>query len=192
MKPERLTAFSDGVIAIIITIMVLEIKVPHEEDGDTFKALLPMLPNFLSYVLSFIYVGIYWNNHHHVFQLVEKINGRALWANLFLLFSLSLIPVTTAWLGEHIKSKDPVALYGIVLLMCAVAYRYLIVILTGCVEDNHELAGGIGKDFKGIISIVIYIVGIVLSFFIPLLAIACYVGVALMWVTPDKRLESKK
>lgn len=191
MSPERLTAFSDGVIAVIITIMVLEIKVPGEEAGDTFKALVPMIPKFLVYVISYTYVGLYWNNHHHVFKLVKHINGKALWANLILLFFLSLIPVTTAWAGEHLKSCAPVILYGIVLMCCAIAYRYMIVVLTKCVKDNTLLAEGVGNDFKGIVSVVIYIAGILLAILYPIVGIFAYAVVALMWIIPDRRLEKK-
>ncbi|HEY0297762.1 MAG TPA: TMEM175 family protein [Arachidicoccus sp.] len=191
MSPERLTAFSDGVIAIIITIMVLEIKVPREEDGGTFRALVPLLPTFLAYALSYAHVGIYWNNHHHVFKLVKRINGKALWANLILLFFLSLVPVATAWMGEHYKSSAPVALYGIVMLFCAMAYRYLIVVLIKCAKDNSLLAEGIGNDFKGITSVVIYLIGIGVSFWLPLAGIITYVFVACLWLIPDKRLEAR-
>ena len=191
MSPERLTAFSDGVIAVIITIMVLEIKVPGEEAGDTFRALVPMIPKFIAYLLSFIYVGIYWNNHHHLFKLFKRINGSVLWANLMLLFFLSLIPVTTAWSGEHYMSKAPVILYGIVLMCCGIAYRYLVVTLTKCVKDNELLAESIGDDFKGIISVVVYLTGIIAAIFYPLLGIIAYAIVAMVWVIPDRRLEKK-
>lgn len=189
MSPERLTAFSDGVIAIIITIMVLEIKVPGETSGDTFQTLVPMVPLFLAYAFSFVYVAIFWNNHHHLFKSVKSINGAALWANNALLFFLSLIPVTTAWMGEHINSPAPIALYGIDFMLCAATWRILVIVLTR-MSQNKKLAKGISSDRKGIASIFINILGIGLSFVKPFLGLICYLIVLFIWIVPDKRLES--
>ena len=186
MKTNRLEAFSDGVLAIIITIMVLELKVPEEPD---FHSLISRLPAFLSYLISFIYLGIYWNNHHHLFQITEKINGRILWANLHLLFWLSLIPFTTSWIGENYQASAPVTLYGIVLLMSAVAYFILQNIIIKHHESDFALRKTIGKGLKGIISVVIYIIGIALSFYNSWIAILCYIIVAIFWFLPDKRIE---
>jgi len=188
MTTNRLEAFSDGVLAIIITIMVLELKVPHE--GVTLDALKPMLPVFLSYVLSFIYVGIYWNNHHHMLHAVEHVDGKALWANLFLLFWLSLVPVTTSWMGEHYNSSIPVALYGVVLLMAAVAYTLLQNTLLKLEGKESALARSIGSDGKGKLSLLLYIAGIGLAFVNTWLSMAAYIIVAFMWVVPDKRIEN--
>lgn len=186
MKTNRLEAFSDGVLAIIITIMVLELKVPEETD---FHSLVPKIPNFLSYLFSFIYLGIYWNNHHHLLQATEKINGKILWANLHLLLWLSLIPFTTAWLGENFEATAPVSLYGIVLLMSAIAYFILQKLIVRHHENDFVLRKAIGKDLKGKFSVIIYVTGIALSFYSSLAAIACYVIVAIIWVIPDKRIE---
>jgi uncharacterized membrane protein len=186
MGTGRLEAFSDGVIAIIITIMVLELKAPH---GTGFDALLPIIPVFLSYVLSFTYVGIYWNNHHHMLHAAETVSGAGLWANLHLLFWLSLIPFTTAWLDDNYVNAAPVAVYGCVLLMAAVAYYILARVL---IRDNgaeSKLAKAFGKDFKGRISIVLYALGIAASLWQTWLAVAIYVLVAVMWVIPDRRIE---
>ena len=188
MGKGRLEAFSDGVIAIIITIMVLELKVPH---GAAFNDLLPLLPVFGSYVLSFIYVGIYWNNHHHLLHLVHTISGGALWANLHLLFWLSLIPFVTAWMGEHQFAAAPVAAYGVVLLLCALAYTILARVLIRHHPDNHALPQAIGRDRKGLLSIGLYVAGIVLSPSWPLAGFAMYVVVALMWLVPDRRIERR-
>lgn len=186
MHKGRLEAFSDGVFAIIITIMVLELKVPH---GDTIDALRPLMPIFLSYVLSFIYVGIYWNNHHHLFQAVKHINGRVLWANVHLLFWLSLTPFVTAWSGENHFSAIPVALYGVVLLMSGVAYYILTRALLSLHERESALAKAIGDDFKGKISVVIYAVAIAAAYWSSDAALALYVLVALLWLAPDRRIE---
>ncbi len=186
MTKGRLEAFSDGVLAIIITIMVLELKVPH---GGTLEALRPMLPIFCGYVLSFIYVGIYWNNHHHMFHAVQHVNGRTLWANLHLLFWLSLIPVTTAWMGDHPHEPWPIALYGMVLIANAIAY-YILTRALLSQQDNKEFAQALGSDFKGKISVVIYAIGIPLAFVAPWLSYLTYISVALMWFVPDKRFES--
>ncbi|QCP14471.1 TMEM175 family protein [Pseudoduganella umbonata] len=186
MGKGRLEAFSDGVIAIIITIMVLELKVPHE---PTLEALLPLWPLFFSYVLSFVYVGIYWNNHHHLLQLARRVDGRALWANLHLLFWLSLVPFMTNWLGEQRMAAWPMALYGVVLLMSAIAYDLLVRSLVRLHGPRSELARAIGRDTKGWISIALYAVGVPLSLWQPLVGAAFYVGLALVWIRPDPRVE---
>lgn len=188
MGKTRLEAFSDGVIAIIITIMVLELKVPHEAD---FKALLPLWPVLMSYVLSFIYVGIYWNNHHHMMHAVEEVSGGILWANLHLLFWLSLIPFVTAWTGENHFETAPTVAYGVVLFMCAAAYSLLVRTLVKHHDKNAKLAEAIGDDRKGKISIVFYLVGVVVSWFAAWLGFLVYVGVAIMWLIPDRRIEKK-
>ena len=188
MGKGRLEAFSDGVLAIIITIMVLELKVPH---GSGLKDLETLLPVFLSYVLSFINIGIYWNNHHHMLHSVHKVSGKVLWANLHLLFWLSLIPFTTAWMGENHFETLPVILYGFDLLMAGIAYF----ILTKCLVHAHgkdsTLALAIEKDRKGIISILLYITGIGLSCLNPWIGFSIYVFVAGMWFIPDRRIEKK-
>jgi uncharacterized membrane protein len=186
MKNSRLEAFSDGVIAIIITIMVLELKVPH---GATVEALVPLIPNFLSYVLSFIYVGIYWNNHHHMLQTCEEATGRILWANLHLLFWLSLFPITTAWIGENHLAAAPSALYGLVLLMAAFAYRILQQVIIGAQGPDSLLKKAVGSDWKGKLSPVIYLIGAAAAFRSPLLAQGLYLLVALVWFVPDRRIE---
>ncbi|MFP5392864.1 MAG: TMEM175 family protein [Gammaproteobacteria bacterium] len=187
MGKNRLEAFSDGVIAIIITIMVLELKVPHD---PTLAALAPLWPVLLSYVLSFVYVGIYWNNHHHLLHAVHNISGRVLWANSHLLFWLSLIPFVTAWMGENHFATVPVAAYGVVLLMCGSAYAILVRVLIAHHQGNHELAQAIGTDRKGWLSIAFYALGIGLSFVNPWAGFAVYAGVALMWIVPDRRIEA--
>ncbi len=186
MTKGRLEAFSDGVIAILITIMVLELKVPHKEN---LEALVPLIPVFLSYVLSFVYLGIYWNNHHHLLQAVGRVNGYTLWANLHLLFWLSLVPFTTGWMGENHFAALPVALYGIVLLLAALAYYVLCRVLIAYHGQDSTLAIAIGNDFKGKVSLVIYAIAIAISFFVPLLACALYILVAIMWLIPDRRIE---
>ena len=186
MKTGRLEAFSDGVLAIIITIMVLELKAPEE---TTIHSLLSKAPVFLSYIASFIYVGIYWNNHHHLFQITEKVNGKVLWANLHLLFWLSLIPFTTSWIGDNHEDSLPVAAYGIVLLCCAIAYFILQTIIIKSHDDQFALKKAIGGDRKGKISPVLYILGIALSFENIWFAITIYVAVAIMWIIPDSRIE---
>ncbi|PTS99729.1 hypothetical protein DBR11_11730 [Pedobacter sp. HMWF019] len=187
MHKGRLEAFSDGVIAIIITIMVLEIKVPHEKNN--IKDLIPMLPVFISYVLSFIYVGIYWNNHHHTFQSVKSVNGATLWANLHLLFWLSLIPFVTGWMGENHFSQWPAALYGFVLLMCGVAYSILINVLIRNGNENVQLKRAIGTDNKGKISVTLYLIAIVAAMFNSWISFGIYILVAMIWFVPDKRIE---
>jgi uncharacterized membrane protein len=186
MSKSRVEAFSDGVIAIIITIMVLEMKVPH---GTDFGALAPVLPVFLSYVLSFVFLGIYWNNHHHLFQAVKHVNGKVLWANLHLLFWLSLTPFVTGWMGENHFASWPVALYGIVLLSAAAAYWVLTRALLSLHGDESVLAKALGSDFKGKASLVIYLIAIPLAFVYSLAAGALYVVVAIMWLIPDRRIE---
>ena len=186
MKKGRLEAFSDGVLAIIITIMVLELKVPHEGD---FAALLPLAPKFLSYVLSFIYIGIYWNNHHHLWQAVKQVSGTVLLANLHLLFWLSLVPFVSGWMGENNFSQFPVLLYGIILTMAAFAYYLLTLALLANHEKDSPLAIAIGSDTKGKLSIVLYVVALGLSFINSFVALAIYAIVAVIWFLPDRRIE---
>jgi len=188
MKKSRLEAFSDGVIAIIITIMVLELKVPR---GDDVHSLLPLLPEFISYVLSFVYVGIYWNNHHHMIYTVDTINGKVLWANLALLFWLSLIPFVTAWMGENHFSKWPIMLYGFVLVMNAVAYIILARLLVLEAGPDSELAKAFGSDWKSKVSAGIYVSAIIISYFCPWVGFALYWVVALIWIIPDSRIEKR-
>ena len=187
MGKTRLEAFSDGVIAIIITIMVLELKVPH---GADFATLRPLFPVFLSYVLSFVFVGIYWNNHHHLLHAVAKLNGAALWANLHLLFWLSLTPFVTAWMGENHFQALPVALYGVVLLMSGVAYSVLVWVLMRHEGKNSTLSKALGKDVKGKLSVVMYALAIPVAFLKEWISLAAYVAVAAMWFIPDSRIES--
>ena len=186
MNKGRMEAFSDGVIAIIITIMVLEMKVPH---GTEISALQPLIPVFVSYALSFVYVGIYWNNHHHLLHAAHGINGSILWANLHLLFWLSLFPFVTGWMGENHFAPTTVALYGVVLFMAAIAYTILVRFLLAHHGPNSTLAKAIGSDFKGNISLVLYAVAIAMSFFEPWLSVAIYFAVAAMWFIPDRRIE---
>jgi uncharacterized membrane protein len=181
-------AFSDGVIAIIITIMVLELRPPH---GAELTTLAPLLPVFMSYVLSFIYVGIYWSNHHHLLHAVEHVNGRILWANLHLLFWLSLIPFVTAWMGENHFAREPVAIYGVVLLAASIAYYILTRALVSRHGRNSTLAAAVGRDVKGQISTCLYVVAIPLAFLRAWMACALYVLVAVMWLVPDRRIEKK-
>ena len=186
MNTNRMEAFSDGVIAIIITIMVLELRVPHEA---TVAALRPVAPVFLSYLLSFIFLGIYWSNHHHMLQACEHVDGRVLWANLHLLFWLSLTPFVTAWLGENHFTAWPAALYGAVLLCAAIAYYILARALVALHGSESAIGIALGTDFKGKISIVIYLAAIPLSFVRSWLACSLYVMVAVMWLVPDRRIE---
>ena len=186
MGKERLAAFSDGVIAIIITIMVLELKVPH---GSTWSVLMTVAPSFLSYILSFIYLAIYWNNHHHLLHTVARVDGLILWANSHLLFWLSLIPAATAWMGENFLASTPTAVYGIILLMPAIAYYLLQKAIIRKHGTHSVLANALGKDIKGKISPIFYIAGIALAFVNPWLAIAIYVLVAVIWLVPDRRIE---
>ena len=186
MTRSRMEAFSDGVIAIIITIMVLELRVPA---GSTLSALRPITPVFFSYLLSFVFLGIYWSNHHHLLQVVEHVNGRVLWANLHLLFWLSLTPFVTAWMGENRFAALPAALYGVVLLCAAIAYFILTRALLSIHARDSVLATALGEDFKGKISMVIYLVAIPLAFVRSWLACALYVLVVMMWLVPDRRIE---
>jgi uncharacterized membrane protein len=187
MSKARLEAFSDGVIAIIITIMVLELKVPHGADS---AALRPLLPVFLTYVMSFVYIAIYWNNHHHMMHTVERINGRILWANTHLLFWLSLVPFVTGWMGENHSASLPTAVYGVVMLLAAVAY----VILQYAIIAHHgrqsKLARAVGRDFKGKVSLASYVLAIVFAFVNQWISDVLYVSVALLWLIPDRRIEA--
>ena len=186
MGKSRLEAFSDGVIAIIITIMVLEMKVPR---GESIESLLPLLPVFLSYVLSFVYVGIYWNNHHHMLHACSKLSGSVLWANLHLLFWLSLFPFSTGWMGENHFGAVPSALYGLVLLMAAGAYWLLQQAIIASEGPTSVLRRAVGADWKGKLSPVLYLIAIALTFWSPRLAQAIYISVALLWLVPDRRIE---
>ena len=193
MEKNRLEAFSDGVLAIVITIMVLEVKVPHAVKQVRHTAeladLKPLLPVFLSYVLSFIYVGIYWNNHHHMFHSTRHVSGGILWANLHLLFWLSLFPFTTGWVGENHLAPTPTAIYGLVLLMAGIAYFILQHTIIAQQGRNSLLAVAIGRDWKGKLSVVLYLVSIPLAFVSPWIAIGLYVFVAILWLVPDRRIE---
>jgi len=186
MGKNRLEAFSDGVLAIIITIMVLEMKVPHSED---LAALHSLLPVFLSYVLSFVYVGIYWNNHHHLLHAVRSVSGGVLWANLHLLFWLSLFPFVTGWMGENHFAPLPTALYGFVLLMAGIAYWILTRTIISVEGENSLVAKAVGKDRKGSLSVLLYAAAIPTAFFNQWISQALYVVVALMWLVPDQRIE---
>ena len=186
MNKTRLEAFSDGVLAIIITIMVLEMKVPHGED---LSSLAPLLPVLLSYVLSFAYIGIYWNNHHHMLHVTQRVTGGVLWANLHLLFWLSLLPFVTGWMGENHFAPLPTALYGVVLLMAGTAYWILAHTIVASEGRDSLLAKAIGKDLKGNLSVLVYLSAIPLAFVNQWIAQALYVAVALMWLVPDKRIE---
>lgn len=186
MGKNRLEAFSDGVLAIVITIMVLELKVPH---GDSFEALAPLLPTLLGYVLSFVYLGIYWNNHHHLLHTVHRVSGPMLWANLHLLFWLSLLPFVTGWMGENRFARLPTTGYGVVLLMSAVAYSILQRCILRSEGADSMLARAIGRDRKGKASLLAYLGAILVSSWIPALALATYVAVALLWLVPDRRIE---
>jgi uncharacterized membrane protein len=187
MKTGRLEAFSDGVIAIIITIMVLELKVPH---GTELHDLGPLVPVFSSYVLSFVFVGIYWNNHHHLLHIAKRVTGPIMWANLHLLFWLSLIPLTTGWIGESHGAPWPTALYGVVLFMAGVAYTILLRAILAHHEGGSAVAAALGRDVKGKISIACYLLGIGLAFVNRWLSDALYVAVALLWLVPDRRIEA--
>jgi uncharacterized membrane protein len=186
MKTNRLEAFSDGVIAIIITIMVLDLRVPHGTDLVAWK---PLLPTFLSYALSFVYVGIYWNNHHHMFMATERVNGAILWANLHLLFWMSLIPFVSGGMGENNFSSRPVALYGTVLLLAGVAYVILQRAIIADQGKDSPLRAAVGRDYKGKVSLGVYILGIGLSFVLPQISLVLYLAIALMWLIPDRRIE---
>jgi TMEM175 potassium channel family protein len=186
MGKGRLEAFSDGVIAIIITIMVLELKVPH---GTEWSALTPLFPVFLSYVLSFVFIGIYWNNHHHMLHAIQHVNGKILLANLHLLFWLSLVPFVTGWMGENHFASLPVALYGFVLLMAGFAYLVLARLLAGYEGKDSQLARALGRDYKGKASLIAYSAAVPLSFVKTWIAFIIYVGIAVMWFLPDPRIE---
>lgn len=187
MGKGRLEAFSDGVLAIVITIMVLELSAPEE---PTLAALRPLIPTFLSYALSFVFVGIYWNNHHHLFQAVKQVDGRILWANLHLLFWLSLFPFVTAWMGENHFAAVPSALYGAVLMAAAVAWMILQQVIVRSQGPASRLQAALGTDWKGVLSPVLYATAVLLSFWRPWVAQALYAAVALMWLVPDRRIES--
>ena len=188
MGKGRLEAFSDGVIAILITIMVLEMKVPHGADWASLK---PILPVFLSYILSFVYIGIYWNNHHHMMQVVQHTNGAILWANLHLLFWLSLIPFVSGWMGENHFSQVPVALYGIVLIMNGLAYTMLARLLIRLHGPDSVLAKAIGRDWKGYASVFLYAIAIPMAFVNAAISMTIYAVVAMMWFVPDRRIEDR-
>ena len=187
MTKNRLEAFSDGVIAIIITIMVLELKIPH---GDDFHAFQPIIPEFISYVLSFIYIGIYWNNHHHLLQAIQTVNGKVLWANMHLLFWLSLVPFLTSWMGENNFARVPVALYGVDLLGAAIAYEILTHSLINQHSKHSSLARAHGRGTKEKISILLYAIAIPLAFIFPIVSYVLYIVVAAMWLMPDRRIEN--
>jgi len=187
MGKDRLAAFSDGVMAVLITIMVLELRVPHGADWHTLAA---VAPSFLTYVMSFIYLAIYWNNHHHLLHTVSRVDGLILWANSHLLFWLSLMPAATAWLGENLPAPVPVAVYGVVLLMPAIAYVLLQMAIVHRHGRDSVLAVALGRDMKGKLSPVLYAAGIGLAFVYPWLSVALYVLVALIWLVPDRRIEN--
>jgi len=185
MGKGRVEAFSDGVIAVIITIMVLELKVPH---GDTVDAITPLIPAFLGYVLSFVFIGIYWNNHHHLLHTVAQVDGKIMWANLHLLFWLSLVPVTTGWLGENHEASVPTAIYGMVLFMCGFAYLVLSRAIIAHHGKDSELARAVGSDVKGLASQVAYALAIAFAFIEHWVSVALYASVAVMWFVPDRRI----
>ncbi len=187
MKTNRLEAFSDGVLAIIITIMVLELKAPHSADLD---ALRPLLPSLLTYLLSFVYLGIYWNNHHHLLHATPRINGAIMWANLNLLFWLSLVPFFTAWLGENHSAPWPAALYGGVLLMAAISYTILQTTIVSHLGRDSKLARSLGSDLKGRLSIAMYLAAIGFAWLHPTISDLLYIGVALIWIIPDRRAQA--
>ncbi len=189
METNRLEAFSDGVLAIVITIMVLELKVPH---GTDLGALLPIWPVFFCYVLSFVYIGIYWNNHHHMLKAARRVDGAVLWANLHLLFWLSLLPFTTGWMGENHFAQWPTCLYGVNLLLCAIAYYILQTALVRLHGRDSLIAKAIGRDMKGKVSPLLYVVGVISAWvFVPWAGVMFFVGVALMWLVPDPRIETR-
>jgi uncharacterized membrane protein len=188
MTKARMEAFSDGVIAILITIMVLELKVPHGADLD---ALRPVLPVFLTYLLSYVFLGIYWNNHHHLLHATTRINGKVLWANLHLLFWLSLVPFVTGWMGENHFARIPTAIYGVVLLLAAVAFTILVRTIVAAEGPDSKLAQALGSDRKGKISLALYILGVAAAFLSQGLAQLIYVAVALIWLVPDRRIEKR-
>ncbi len=185
MSRGRLEAFSDGVLAIVITIMVLELVPPHE---STLEALFQLWPKFLAYVMSFAYIGIYWVNHHHLLHTVHAVTGRILWANMFLLFWLSLVPFTTAWMGENAFQPIPTAVYGLSLIMPAIAFTLLVYAIVRT-PGSAALAAELGRDWKGKVSIVVYALGIPVALYAPLVAVAMFIGVAALWIVPDRRFE---
>ncbi|WP_433902453.1 TMEM175 family protein [Sphingobacterium puteale] len=187
MTKSRLEAFSDGVLAIIITIMVLELKVP---EGYTFASLKPLFPKIVSYVVSFVYVGLYWNNHHHLFQIVQKVNGKVLWVNLHLLFWLSLMPLTTNWIGESHFERDPIIAYGVVLIMCSVAYNIVEYFAVQTEGEESALKRAVKSKTKENISTALYFLGIGISFINPYVSLLMYGTVAIMWLIPDRRIET--
>lgn len=186
MKSSRLEAFSDGVMAIIITIMVLELKMP---EGSDFNSLKTVAPHFISYIISFIYVGIYWNNHHHLFQAVEKVNGKILWANSFLLFCLSLLPLTTSWMGEHVFSNVPVFIYGLNLLLCAIAFIFLVICIVKLEGKDSKISQMVGNKKKEYLSTAIYFISMIFAFYFPIISLIGYACVAMIWLIPDRRVE---
>lgn len=186
MTTNRLEAFSDGVLAIILTIMVLELKIPL---GDDLNSLKPFIPKLLNYLLSFIFIGIYWNNHHHLFHAIEKIDGRTLWANLALLFWLSLLPVATGWLDEHIHSKWPAAVYGFILLMSSISFRFIEYSALRIKQQSNIVTESLQNQRKENITIIVYLLGIGIAFIQPEVSIVFYILVILMWVIPDQRIE---
>jgi uncharacterized membrane protein len=188
MSKTRLEAFSDAIIAIIMTIMVLELHVPH---GADWQALQPLVPPLLTYLFSFVMLGIYWNNHHHLFHATQKVTGRVLWANIHLLFWLSLVPFTTGWMGENHFQSLPTAIFGVVLLMSAVSYQILVLTIIAGEGPESRLAHAVGRDFKGKISMALYAAAIPLAFVHELIADAIYVTVALIWLVPDRRIENE-
>ena len=189
MTTGRLEAFTDAVIAIVITILVLELNVPHEPDLEALRG-VGVVPAFLTYVLSFVYLGIYWNNHHHMMVLTDRVNGKILWANLHLLFWLSLVPFTTAWMGENDFAEVPTAFYGADLLLAAIAYFILQTAIIAEEGPDSRLRAAIGRDLKGKVSPLLYLAAIPLAFVSPWIALAVYVSVALIWLVPDRRIES--
>jgi uncharacterized membrane protein len=186
MGKGRFEAFSDGVLAIIITIMVLELKVPRGEGLDVLR---PLLPVFLSYVLSFVNVGIYWNNHHHMLHTLQRVTGPILWANLHLLFWLSMMPFATGWMGQNHFASAPVALYGVILLMSGVSYKILQETIIASQGKDSLLKQAVGNDWKGLIPLVLYTIAIPMAFWFPVVSLACYVAVSLLWLVPDRRIE---
>ena len=188
MSKGRLEAFSDGVVAILITILVLGLRVPN---GADWQALRPLLPVFLTYVLSFVFLGIYWNNHHHMLHMADRINGKILWANLHLLFCLSLVPFVTGWMGENHFASVPTAAYGVILVMAALAYTLLQAAIVSEQGPGSRLAAAVGGDVKGKLSLALYVLAIVLAFVDQWISDALYVVVALMWLVPDRRIESR-
>jgi uncharacterized membrane protein len=189
MTKQRLEAFSDAVIAIVMTIMVLELKVPH---GGEWRDVLPLIPVFLSYVLSFVFLGIYWNNHHHMLQAASRVNGRVLWANMHLLFWLSLVPFATGWMGENHVPPLPTAAYGFVLLMAAISYTILQLTIIRCNGPESRLATAVGNDLKGKLSVLAYVIAIPAAFVSTWIAIGLFVGVAIAWLVPDSRIEKSE